>query len=695
MAVCLTLAYRVMCVEINISNNIQIIMQAIHQLITIPYTIGFILIFIATFVLSYICFKYSEIVGNFVYKWRWLIACGVLIILVLFSINGSSVGSWGRYLNNNYDPGFLLGTNREIRTDEWAVNTPMAFSQFFNSNGLLPYFGEVCRGTLTDMFIVYGQPVFNIAVLFRPFQWGYLILGLERGLSFFWCARLIVLFMVSFELGMIFTKKNKPLSFAYSLLIALSPIVQWWFAINGLVEVLVFGQLAVIIVYYYMNTNSLKVRAGLMAALAICGGGYILVFYPAWQVPLAYVFLALIIWVIVDNTKNCKFTPKFDIPIIGIFVAILCIGMGYILFKSGDTIVSVLSTAYPGARVECGGDASCQFFNYPMSIAYPLSDVNAVPNVCELATFFDFFPLGLVMALLIFFKEKKHDKMLIILLIFECIIGLYCVVGFPEILAKLTLLSFSSSDRAFIVIGMFNILILIRAMSLMTDKLNVWISIGASTVFTILLIYLSTSQYSLQPDYLQTWMLLPVILALGLGSYFIFRKDNTYFAIVCVATVFLGGVMVNPIRTGVDYIYDSEIVQDIQTIDDTQEGVWAVDSLELPIINLPIMVGASTINCTNTYPNLELWQKLDPTGANDEIYNRYAHILINITDDETTFELNSTDKFTVNINVNDLEKTGINYILTDRDLETFNDDNVEFSEIEEENQYKIYEVNYR
>ena len=45
------------------------------------------------------------------------------------------------------------------------------------------------------------------------------------------------------------------LSLASALLVAFSSQVQWWFAVNSLVEMLVFGQLAVLIVHYFMVTK--------------------------------------------------------------------------------------------------------------------------------------------------------------------------------------------------------------------------------------------------------------------------------------------------------------------------------------------------------------------------------------------------------------------------------------------------------
>ena len=192
--------------------------------------------FLAGLVVFYFCFRHGAVIADFLYRWRYLIAAVIVALLVAFDINGSSLHEWAAYTQSDAD-GVLFGMSRSIRSDELALNTPYAFSQAQEG---FPYFSQVIRGDTTDTFMVYGQPVWDLGVLFRPFHWGYLLLGASRGLSFFWWARLAALLLVSFEIGMLVTKKNRALSLAFSLLMGFSPLVQWWFAINGLVEMLVF-----------------------------------------------------------------------------------------------------------------------------------------------------------------------------------------------------------------------------------------------------------------------------------------------------------------------------------------------------------------------------------------------------------------------------------------------------------------------
>ena len=115
-------------------------------------------------------------IGISIYKYRWIIAAAIFIICVILGINGSSIGEWSSFLGGE-DTGLLLGVSRAIRGDEWATSTPMALSQYFDASGAFSYFSDVVIGMPTDVFLEYGQPVRDIAVLFRPFHWGYLFLS--------------------------------------------------------------------------------------------------------------------------------------------------------------------------------------------------------------------------------------------------------------------------------------------------------------------------------------------------------------------------------------------------------------------------------------------------------------------------------------------------------------------------------------
>ena len=641
-----------------------------------------------------------EKLTGIVYKYRFWISGILLILLVFLEIHGSSILYWQNYLSNLtniYEP--LIGISRGIRSDEWAVNTPMLLSQYYNNSGLFPYFSETIRGTLTDTFIIYGQPVRDVAIFFRPFHWGYLLLSPAKGLSFFWISRVIALFLVSFEFGMILTQKSKVLSLIYALLITWSPVVQWWFAINGLVEMLVFGQLALIMITLYMNNQNYYKRSLYALVVLICAGGYILTFYPAWQVPLAYVFLVLFIGVVLENRKHFHWNKK-DVGIGLGLILFLSIGMIYILAKSGGTISSVMNTVYPGGSAETGGNQFSRLFLYPGNLFFAFSRELTYANFCELAVYFDFFPMGIILTGWVLFKQKKADIFLILMLLANTALILWCLFSWPEWLAKATLLSYSKPVRAFLAVGFLNILLLIRALVLFEGGFSKWIKVGAALLMSVVVTLLSRELYE---GYLDLKMSI-LILFLLFGSFYLILSGNKDWSrkallVISLAIVFVAGLFVNPVVSGLDAVYQQNLIKKIQQINSADNGLWIVDSgaeIGFPIINLPLMAGAPTINSTNVYPVLERWHLLDPDGSEEDIYNRYAHISMNLTNtnSETNFALKSPDLFEVNLNIADLEKLEVSYVFSKRDLSTLSNEEVSLVELADENGFKIYTVNY-
>ena len=238
-------------------------------------------------------------IGKQLFCYRYLIGIIIFMVCVGLELHGSSLNIWLQWLPGGQQNNELIfGKLRAIRSDEWAVFTPLTLAQRYNPLGAYSYFSTIVRGGITDCFIVYGQPVWNPMMIFRIFQVGFLFLTAGQGMAFFWVGRGIVLFLISVEMGILLTNGNKFLSVAFAAMMLFAPMVQWWYAINGLVEMLIAGQLAVFAVYQYMRTTRYFIRFLLTLALVWCGGTYILTFYPAWMVPFAYVWLVLLISVI-------------------------------------------------------------------------------------------------------------------------------------------------------------------------------------------------------------------------------------------------------------------------------------------------------------------------------------------------------------------------------------------------------------
>nr|OTP48757.1 hypothetical protein A5881_002460 [Enterococcus termitis] len=205
------------------------------------------------------------------------------------------------------------------------------------------------------MTVGYNSPAFNFATIAKPFTWGYVLLGKEYGLSWYWGIKLIGLVLFSFEIGLILSRRNKYIALLTSLWIPFSSAIQWWFVSPvGDLVFFMLGFLTAIYNYFYYHENKPK-RMVFSILSAICASGFILVLYPALQVPFGYLILLFLVGFFLEF-KSKLVLDKFDGLFIGLAVLITLILVGGSILFSWDSIYAVMHTIYPGNRISTGGD---------------------------------------------------------------------------------------------------------------------------------------------------------------------------------------------------------------------------------------------------------------------------------------------------------------------------------------------------
>ena len=630
-------------------------------------------------------------VFEFLFNNRYKIAIIVFLLCLVCKINGSSVGIWNDYINSGVssDFGILFGKNRPIRSDEWATLSPMYLSQILDG---FHYFNNSIRATQTDVFMIYALPVSGFLSIFRPFLLGFILFGFKIGLSFFWAGRFIALFIVSIDFLMILTNKNKKLSFIGSLMITLSPLVQWWFAVNGIAELFIYGELAIIMLYKYLKDNRFIKRIIYLLVMLICAIGYVLIVYPSWQIPMFYVFLVIAIWLIIDNKKTIKINKK---DIISIVFTIIVAGliMLYILKQSKETISIVSNTIYPGKRFETGGNNISRYFKYALGMFLPYKQSGALPNVCEFALMFGLFPIGIILSC--YNLRNKKDLLTYLLFIVYAFISVYLIFGFPKILAKISLLYQSQASRTIIAIGFMDIILLVRSLSLKEKKISNKKAFIVSFILSIIMVLLN---YKYAKEYLITPMYICLFIEVIYLFYFALTYNSkiqkTLFMLGIIFVMFVSGLTVNPIRRGDANLTNNLVLNEVKNVDKKDSGIWITEGYGYPVNNFILMAGVKTINSTNTYPDLNKWHKIDKSKKYEKVYNRYAHIQMNIIDNDKKdkFELIGPDYFIVNANNSDIEKLNVKYIFTGNKLDKYSDKKVKYKLIKQVTNYYIYKV---
>lgn len=609
----------------------------------------------------------ASAIWPFVDRHRFRLAGAILFFAVAFELSGSSIGVWNRLLPNDRAEAPLFGVAREIRSDEYAVFTPMTLAQSF-ARPAWPYFNDIPRATPTDMFSVYAQPVRHPLLAFRPFLAGYVLFGFKRGLAFFWVARWLALLLVSYELLKLLTDGRKALSGIGAMLILLSPVVQWWGAINALTEMLVFGSLFVVCLDRFLGGRGLRDRWPPVVGMAYCGVAYAMTLYPAAQIPLAYVFAALSLWTVLRRAKGFR-VDAATCAFAGIAVLVAAGCLAWYLRLSADSFRTTAGTVYPGNRFDCGGGYVGGFGLSWGNLFFPWTSSGIeTSNSFERAMFPDFFPAGIVLAAFLFLRRGVRDALSLLMIAVGVLLGLYCVVGFPKWAADISLLSRSTSARTFVALGFAQLLLLVRSVSLLEPSPSVRISAVFAFVLAVVSTLLARRVY---PTYLGCPRLaaVGVLAAAAVLLLLRFSAWPRTASLFFVAFAFCAGGFVNPVQRGDAGVLSSDLARTIRSIAGREGGAWAVDGQSFPMNQYPLLVGAPTVNAGNVYPPLARWTEVDPEGKDRPIWNRYAAgMRFDVRPDvEPAFFLTTPDSFRCRVSLPLLERWGVRWVLSPRE----------------------------
>lgn len=622
------------------------------------------------------------------FRYRYAAAAGLLLFVALQQYHGSSIGMYDNLVQPGWGSEFtspVFGKIRAIRGDEWAVSTPWKLATAYGDNAFGEY-NYIMRATQTVNLGTGGLYLGYAALGNLPSFFIY-IFGI-KGFGAYWFSLLIFCFMVSFEMCRILCKDNKLFSLVGAFLITFSAYFQWW----SYVTWIIYGQAILVCCYYFFKSNKLWKDILLAIGIGLSGASFICIFYPAWLIPAGYLFIFIFIWVLADNWKAVKKLgwKKWTAFALGILFG-LSIVWAY-LDANNEYVQAISNTVYPGARVSQGGLSLDSIFKYIISPLFPYLEYG---NPSEAGKFFSLYPVAMVMGLYIWFKSQKKDLLLTLLLGYSIFLTLYTTAGIPMVISKITLMSYSTEQRALNILDFIQIYLLLMVMTRYKDfpKMKSWVGIGLSVCLTSTAILFADAA---QQDYMPLWYVLAAFVIIVALSYGVFCKISAIMektmCYLLIGISLVTGLTVNPIQKGFDTIYSKPVAKEIMTIvEEDNVGKWiVVDQRWLP--GFLIACGAPTINSVNNYPNMELWGKIDSEHKYNEVYNRFAHMEIALTEQNSFPELVNLDAMKLNLSYSDLEEIGVKYIFVQHPLESKL--GVGFDLMYNEAGCYIYKVNY-
>ncbi|GAB4026237.1 DUF7657 domain-containing protein [Spirosoma koreense] len=567
-------------------------------------------------------------------KWFLGISLGLFLILTLAKINYSSVAIWNQILPDGSDlkRGLLAGKPRQIRMDDWAGATPMQLSQVNNG---FPLQNQALGGEKPPL--VTSVPTHHFITIIRPENWGYHLFDVERGFAWRWNFFIFAGLITWFLTFLVLTRNQFWLSVAGAIWLVLSPGVVWWSFVN--LGWMYSGLLLLVSSLYIFYARSIKTMAINGALFAWSLLSFALFLYPPYQIPFGYLLIILLIGFVWRYYQPGLILENRWLKLITFGAALAAAGLFlYVYYNEAKPTIDILAnTAYPGRRSETGGTGFVANWFSEYFSGWLLDDSHFPAiwmNICELSHFITFTPIIAVCALVYFYQEKKIDPMMILLLGYILVLYIWIEIGFPEPIAKATLLSMSPTRRTQVPFGITNVVLAVVYLAYIRQRdikvpgtVNIALIIAAITfmVYAAWLNVVDSGGYFKSHQLFLPTLFFIVLNILLLPGIRLKGKE----IIVALAVVFfsLPSLKVNPFAIGLSPITEHVLYQKVNEIrkqDPTAR--WVVFGSQY-ITYMVTATGANQLSGMKYMPDFKTMRVLDPQARRDSVYNRFAHVV--------------------------------------------------------------------
>jgi hypothetical protein len=366
------------------------------------------------------------------------------------------------------------------------------------------------------------------------------------------------------------------------------------------------------------------------------------------------------------------------------------------------------ATVYPGQRVSDGGSYKLRVFFRGM---YNLISVYSAPaelgNQSEASSFYYFFP-PILLALAL--SRRHRSKIGIVgaaLSLYILLMILFAFTGVPAILAKVALLKYAVPGRTDIGFGLASIILSVIVLSSARadggsgtslsrgqpnrDPQSRWaraVPVSASAAFAALILATGVMLSLVASGFPPVSAVMLVSLLCGFVSVCLLAGKRRIFCYLVGAALIATSAFFNPLSTNLDYLYKSELAQKIAELNSSagalptpkfgvpasagflapeepkfgvpastgslvyqERPLWLCYGLAYPEVQVQIL-GGRALPGIQWPPQLGLWRRLDPSGAYEKVYNRYAHVQLAIDGDgqqTSTFTSPRDDTMVVNV----------------------------------------------
>ena len=617
-------------------------------------------------------FKSGEI-GRNVIVVSLVLLCFVASVL---KFNGSSTALW-RALADRRDPdaGIIAGTAKDIRSDEWLVQTPWIWSQAQQKPAFPQRNTNIGNGVAP---LLTNLPARHWSMLFRPQMWGFFFLNRERAFSFNWNLKWFALLLSGFLFFRILARGNNFLALSGALILLFSSYIQWFFSTpTSMPEMIAMVFFALWALHTMRAAKSRWAIAGAGMVLLAAVEQFVFCCYLRFQIPLAYLAVALLIGESTsyrNRNESARETLHFFRSISLITVLVIAATLLWQWYREvSPAIREIQSLIYPGQETFSGGSYYWARFLAPfleVSLAqnhYP----KWLGNACEAAGFLFLAPL-LVASLIRDAGQRRADGILIAVVLFLVGAIWFMSLGVPMWLARATGWSYVVSSRAILAAGVASIAGLVRQLALPRpqfeyQKRSLLMGAFILALFLFGCFYVANSRLG---NFASLTEVIAAALFFAAVFCLLWQRIRVASCILLLLPLLYASGFANPIGRGVPGLSRSSIFHWLSNIHHRDpSAAWIVigdlSNRNCCFAQFVKATGANVFGGTRCMPDREMLRVLDPENRYATIYNRYATVCFVVaTESQPAFELLAADDYEVCLPLRSeiFESLGVRYI---------------------------------
>ncbi|MBD8468419.1 hypothetical protein IFU30_19285 [Plantibacter sp. CFBP 8798] len=593
----------------------------------------------------------------------------VFIALVAAGITGSSSGILNQSVNSAADPNLLAGEPRNIRSDEWSVQTSWVISQVEQG---LPVVNENFPGGM-DSTVQNDLPSGDWSMAFRPHLLGFSVLPLDNAMAVRWWLPAFAMLAAVYLFAITLLPRRPLTSVLLSVGFFFAPFFQWWYLPITFWPV-AWAFLLMAAVVWLLRTRRLLPRIMLPLLVGYTAVPVGMGVYVPFIIPATLVALAFCIGFVVTRSSSSisgigsRLRSLWPIFVAGAGAAGV---LGLWVATRWGTIQGFTSTVYPGERLQSTGVAGpkelLSLFSGPFTRW--LGEAEGVPfgmNASEASTFI---LAGVFLALPILWlivgqirRKLPLDWASASMLILLVLIAAFMFVPGWDAIAHLLLLDRSPVSRIRLAVGMIAMVLTVLLIVRLDERrragerrLPLWVPV--STTGLAAATTAAIAWYVLRYDNILTagtlWIGI-VLLSVATVWWFVRGPVAVGAAAFALVSLLVGG-NANPVYVGVYDLNGTTLVKTMKEIDAARPGAW-VGAGNSGLLGVTLVQsGLTSFNGVQSFPPTKMWRMIDPNRASENAWNRLGNVSwgvgegppspFNPTDDQIRLTFDSCNSF--------------------------------------------------